>query len=234
MKIESTAHYWNIVKRMLTERGLLECYPSEGVEIVKDFSFWLYSTIAHKDLFRHYKMRSPGENFTFRIRSISTSQEFTKLFNEYSQLQADVIQFIASKGKILRHTLLDVLKFENEQVIIAPFFDKVEFLECFTKLCEKLTYQYGIYLFFDKNNSLCYIGKSTNLGQRIAASFIERKEYAFKVKIIIPKSIADIHVLEPYLIIKHKPYLNTEFTCTEFTTYELEVPEPVLESLIIK
>lgn len=79
--------------------------------------------------------------------------------------------------------------------------------------------KHGIYIFWS-NNELCYIGKSMDLGLRILSSLKERitlEQMIDEVSWYVTENVADIHVLEPYLITKYKPKMNTEFMCEDFT-----------------
>ena len=80
-------------------------------------------------------------------------------------------------------------------------------------ICEKLHRKSGIY-FLWSGKELVYIGKSINLGDRILSSAKERNGGDILITHISYKVIenkADVHILEPLLITKYKPKLNTEF-----------------------
>lgn len=79
--------------------------------------------------------------------------------------------------------------------------------------------KHGIYIFWS-NNELCYIGKSMDLGLRILSSLKERitlEQIIDEVSWCVTESVADMHILEPYLITKYKPKMNTEFMCEDFS-----------------
>lgn len=78
----------------------------------------------------------------------------------------------------------------------------------------------GIYFLYIKNE-LVYIGKSINLGSRILTSCRQKSnknnvitEFSFYKT----KTQSDCHILEPYLITKYKPPLNTEFVADDSPT----------------
>ena len=87
------------------------------------------------------------------------------------------------------------------------------------KEIERLQNKMGVY-FLWHNENLIYIGKSINLSERIVSSIKERN---LKIKVThfsyyLAETQADVHILEPYLITKYKPLLNSEFISTDYTT----------------
>ena len=81
---------------------------------------------------------------------------------------------------------------------------------------------HGIYMLYNESQNLIYVGKSRNLPIRIATSAQERG--ASFVRIIETATMADMHILEPYLIAIHKPSLNTDHTCPDAPTFTIPVP----------
>ena len=67
----------------------------------------------------------------------------------------------------------------------------------------------GVYLLYNDDKKLLYIGKSINLMGRIISSARERKATLFRF--IYLESKADIHIIEPYLVTLLRPELNSEF-----------------------
>jgi len=84
----------------------------------------------------------------------------------------------------------------------------------------------GIYLLYDDEGQLLYIGKSITLGERILTSKHERGATRFSYA--ITKTKADASIYEPYYIAKLKPLLNVEHVTNDETTLtlpELEIAE---------
>lgn len=81
----------------------------------------------------------------------------------------------------------------------------------------------GVYKLYDKKKKLIYIGRSKNLLDRVPSSAKERGASYFSV--IICNSIADSFILEPYLITKLNPPLNSEFKTKHKPTFTLKVPK---------
>lgn len=77
----------------------------------------------------------------------------------------------------------------------------------------------GLYRFVDKMGKIVYIGKTTNIGSRFishrAKGSIDVDAYEFEYCEMV---IANAHVLEPILVINHKPKLNSDFIkgCHEY------------------
>ena len=91
------------------------------------------------------------------------------------------------------------------------------------KELNKLENVFGVYLLYNNKNQLIYIGKSKNLKNRIPQSIFERN--AVKFAYILPECHGDIHLLEPYLILKYKPLLNKEFQEGDMTSFKIEIPK---------
>jgi hypothetical protein len=62
--------------------------------------------------------------------------------------------------------------------------------------------------------------KSINLGNRVLSSIRERG--AFYVSVAFTKSKSDMHVYEPYYILKEKPQLNAEYQEFDKLTIKLK------------
>jgi len=82
--------------------------------------------------------------------------------------------------------------------------------------------EFGIYMLYNSEKSLIYVGKSKSLISRIPGSCIERG--AYYVRFAVTTSMADMHILEPYLISTLKPPLNTDHQCLDWPTFEIPVP----------
>ena len=87
---------------------------------------------------------------------------------------------------------------------------KKEILE----VLENLYGHSGCYVLWNARR-IVYIGKSTNLAERVFASILERNSQIeiTAVTLILTTCEADAHILEPILITERKPILNTEFMC---------------------
>ena len=78
----------------------------------------------------------------------------------------------------------------------------------------------GIYVFWH-GDEIYYVGKSKNLRDRMLSSLAERhsdKNFIDYVSWFETKTVADAHILEPFLITKYKPRLNSEFNCGDYPT----------------
>lgn len=100
----------------------------------------------------------------------------------------------------------------------------------FKNLIETHVGKFGLYFLYNKDKALMYIGKSTNLGNRILSSISERKITGF-IKIALTERIADMHVYEAYYILKENPFLNVEFKSDDDLDMELQ---PLEKSKLIK
>ena len=79
----------------------------------------------------------------------------------------------------------------------------------------------GLYFFF-ADHELLYIGKSTNIRERIISSLRERYSVRKDLNMVFGFSIpnlADLQIAEPYLICKLKPTLNIQFNVSDYPVY---------------
>lgn len=84
----------------------------------------------------------------------------------------------------------------------------------------------GIYFFLDEDYQYLYIGKSKSLNNRIVSSFKERSKHNKLTYIkFMFMEYHNAHFLEPYLILKYKPYLNTDFIVDyDYTLIDIDYP----------
>ena len=121
-----------------------------------------------------------------------------------------------------------VVYYNSQKKRILVYEKNIQYSPLARKILKKITKKAGIYFLYNDQEKLIYIGKSKNLGQRIPASAKERK--ARKFAYIIIKNPADIHVLEPYVILKYAPPENTEFR--ERSSSSLDIGIPPLSKII--
>lgn len=99
--------------------------------------------------------------------------------------------------------------------------DNVEVTNNFEELCSKYNNRFGIYMFFNENKEIIYIGKSnTNLVDRMLSSLKEKENPAY-VMLGFPNTESDTNVYEVYYISKYKPKLNVESKNNDELTIEL-------------
>lgn len=89
----------------------------------------------------------------------------------------------------------------------------IDYNKLYTKreYLDKLQKKHSCCIYFlYKQKELVYIGKTGNVFSRICGHIDVKKKFD-NVKIMYVKSYSDMHIIEPYLICKHKPKLNKEF-----------------------
>lgn len=93
---------------------------------------------------------------------------------------------------------------------------KFKYEEQLTYIASRIANAWGCYVLWH-NDEIVYVGKSTNLADRIVTSTLERNEQEKITGITILKTetVADMHILEPFLITNLKPRLNKEFMCED-------------------
>lgn len=85
-------------------------------------------------------------------------------------------------------------------------------------LIKNLPGQPGVYLFYDAQDNIIYIGKAKNLQKRVSSYFGKKKYDSFKVKVLVDRIVdlkfievpseSDALLLENILIKKHQPRYN--------------------------
>ena len=147
------------------------------------------------------KIRSLKEDYEIFYEKLRTSED---LENEWLDL-SEVPQRILKRKKLAP---LDISRHCSD-----------EYSREFEALVEELVGACGNYFLYDKHGELIYIGRSINLGMRIASSVVERR--ADKVEVAITETQSDATVYEMYYISKCKPNLNVDANYPDALTIEL-------------
>lgn len=146
---------------------------------------------------------------------------FLPLFEDYQKLNGELSDLIAHIIKETEHNPLDVkntvIEIERYPILyrITEHKDlttfKPEYITTakFIEFFESNIGKYGLYFLYNINKELVYVGKSISLGETILNSVWEKNIDGY-VAIAYTKTKADIHVYEPYYILKEKPLLNFE------------------------
>lgn len=127
--------------------------------------------------------------------------------------------FLTEKGILKKYDLNNEEDLRQLVAIEAKIYNNnytEEFLKTVLELCD----EHGIYFLYDENKTLVYIGKGTHLGKRMASSSKERK--ASYVRYLICNSLADMHVIELYLINKVKPKFNSDSKSDDKLTFKID------------
>jgi hypothetical protein len=138
---------------------------------------------------------------------------FNYFDNEFLKPHYRLKQFVKDRNKF---------NYLNEQ----EFVPSTEFKDFVDKHIGK----FGLYFLYDESKALMYIGKSTSIGDRILTSIRERQTRGY-IKVALTETIADIHVYEPYYVLKENPFYNVEFKAYDNLSFELK---PLKKSKLIK
>jgi hypothetical protein len=139
-----------------------------------------------------------------------------KFYNIFSAIKAS-IRDIKSYKYVHRY---EYPEFTKE---LHPELSKKSFKEI-----EALKEKSGVYYLYNYNKSLIYIGKSQNLRFRMMESVKERKASYARYSII--DNLSDMHILEVYLIAKHKPSRNV--SCVSSDKPSIKLKEPIKSEYI--
>lgn len=251
MKFENEIHFKNYVRKIAISCGfekenfesgiisstLKEAYLFEKEFKMEIFSIGAVSIIDHllTELKQLYYCQEEQKLNVFTI----IFGEFLKLFDETKTvcniIETDKIRedfnlynyfdreflypYVTLKKLVNSNSKFSRLN-ENE------FIPSTKFKDFITENIGKC----GIYFLYDEFKTLIYIGKSTSLGDRIMTSIFQRQIKGY-VKIALTKTQADIHIYEPYYILKENPLLNVEFTAYDKMSIDLK---PLKKSELIK
>lgn len=188
------------------------------------------------DLKEVYKISEEIEPLTYGNRLVDIIS--WKLLQETPNTKEAVLHFFNDTLQKIINEAIDIYnqKLDRNFVYLKPIFqsETIDFKKLeipqlekaisplAIKELNKLENCYGIYFIYNDKDQLIYIGKSKNLAHRIIQSIKKRRGTKFAY--ILVKNPADIHILEPYLIVKYKPLSNTEFIELGDTSFELNVP----------
>lgn len=219
--IKSEAHFVNLCCKQIRIFGIVFNNHESFVENLKDI-YQLSENIQHlvygnslADVISwhllHEKSTSKKEVLDFFNRELKDI--LSEAIDIYNHNIDKPFKYFRPVKRDVQSALYEKIAINNTPLTISSVA---------TQELNKLMNCYGIYFLYNDKNQLIYIGKSRNLGERIINSIKERggKKFAY----ILVKNPADIHILEPFLIIKYKPIKNVEFMEYGETSLNLEVP----------
>jgi hypothetical protein len=88
----------------------------------------------------------------------------------------------------------------------------------------------GLCFLYNLNRELLFITKGSNIGAKIIDAIWDKNPDGY-VAVALTKKIADIHIYEPYYIIKEKPILISDMGKSQDFSFELE---PLKKSDLVK
>jgi hypothetical protein len=100
----------------------------------------------------------------------------------------------------------------------------------FLNFFEKNAGKHGLYFLYNLRKELLFVGKSSNLGQNIINAVWEMNVDGY-ISVAYTKTKSDIHLYEPFYIIKEKPLLNTGIMESDELSIGLK---PLKKSALIK
>lgn len=225
-KFQSETHVFNYVRKALVNKDIEFHY-----EDIRSFCRFLYECEEYTRLFDDYQFVTPLSYFMSSLRGIGSFHEFSNLYKGISEEVENIWHFLNDPKPVNAALLLD--KYKKPDITPLPwhvvyaidaltFKKDADLTDEFNKLISELIHVSGIYMIY-QNTELIYIGKSINLSNRILSSLKERG--GTHVSVLAIENKADIHILEPYLISKLTPRLNTEYNTGFTPSYNIECPE---------
>ena len=233
---KSEEHYVNYIRSIIRDK--FDVYVDENwVKVLRA----IYQTDNYKNLFKAFNLKSFHKTISWELRNLKNNDvEILESFLGYKlKLLKQVKLFIEDTDNLYSSKckeLLDYCKYEKvirlerkqdiydmELGFVQEKFSKGKVSDEAIKIFEVLIDKAGVYLIYDKNKKLVYIGKSYTLSSRILSSIKERKGSYFSY--IITENKIDADILEPYLIGTLKPALNGDFMTDDKPSFELPIPK---------
>jgi hypothetical protein len=251
MTFENEIHFKNYVRKIAESCGydkyefeqtkipskLIEIYKFQSESEMELLAIGATSIIDHfiKELKQLYHCdESQKMNVFFEIFiEVSEIYEQAKIVCEQIKLESvkddfNLFNYFDSEFLKPHWRLKQFVKNRNK----FNYLNEKEFIPStkFKAFVENHIGKFGLYFLYDESKALMYIGKSTSIGDRILTSIRERQVTGY-IKVALTENIADIHVYEPYYILKENPFYNVEFKAYDNLSFELK---PLKKSKLIK
>jgi hypothetical protein len=189
---------------------------------------------------------SIAEQIVWEVKNIkkTNKKDFLLLFEDCQKLNNELNELVISVKKECGHKgyncndkrcNIDISRFPLfyrciEHKDLKVFKPELVTSTGFIKFFEKNAGKYGLYFLYNLRKELIFIGKSTNLGQKLVEAIWDKNVDGY-VSVAHTKSKSDIHLYEPYYIIKEKPMLNSDEIEADELTQELA---PLEKSGLVK
>lgn len=226
-KLESYSHLYNYCTKMCIGQGkkeIIEDNKEKFTMLCKGF----FSIHRNEKLLKYLQslgLKSVADMFIQIVKECITMDEILleskEIMGELIKLQSDNT-FQKENYKLLfpRFNISSAVVVEQLKQLDS-LLDGVNISKNLEETCLNPPSKFGIYMFFDENKEIIYIGKSTsNLISRMLQSF-EQKDYPAYVMLGYPKTKSDTNVYEVYYISKYKPRMNKESKNDDELTVEL-------------
>lgn len=251
MEFKDSLHFKNYVRKIAESCGFRkEEFETTKIPIIL-MNIFDFQSKYEKEIF---EIGAPNiiEHFVKELKKLYYCEEIHKRniffdsFNELDKIHEQLkivclnikIEKLKDGFNLFNYYDEDFLKPHKELKILVRDNNKFNYLNEtdlipsseFKELVQSNIGKFGLYFLYDENKALMYIGKSTSLGDRILSSIFQRRINGF-IKIALTESAADIHVYEPYYVIKENPFLNVDFKAYDELSIELK---PLNKSKLIK
>lgn len=161
---------------------------------------------------------------------------FAKAISEILDLQEPDYEDFEKTSEFINNNKEAYNKVCFKKKVLATNENEFAYKKEVLEVLENLYGYSGCYVLWN-GKRIVYIGKSTNLAERVFTSLLERNRQIeiTAITLILTACEADAHILEPILIIERKPFLNTEFMCKGISSvFASEISfEKLLNSRII-
>lgn len=226
-KLESYSHLYNYCTKVCIGQGKKEIIEDNKVKFTQICKLF-YNVHTNEKLYNFLKsvgLKSVGDIFIQIVKEGITMDEILldskNIIGSLINLQSDN-NFQKENYPLLfpRFNISSAVVVEQLKQLDS-LLEGVNITKNFEEVCLNTPSKFGIYMFFDENKEVIYIGKSTSDLIRRMLQSLEQKDYPAYVMLGYPKTKSDTNVYEVYYISKYKPRLNKESKNNDELTIEL-------------
>lgn len=230
---ENGRHLFHYTRKVLMSKGVELDYNE-----IMNFCEFLHLCQSRKEFFLSRSLVTPMDFFIHRLSTIDDYGAFANLYNDILHYATDLINFIHSPCNDTAYPLYTLFKKQSLRQVpdyvsivankLTQYSDR-QLSDDFLSTLEYMKQENagGLYKLYE-DNDLIYIGKSKNLCTRVIGSLKERGGNYLSYAMLW--NMSDVNILEPYLIAKYSPPLNSEANTGQTPSFHL--PEPAFTDLI--
>lgn len=234
-KIESYLHLYNYCTKMCIQQGkkkIIEDNKEKFTILCKAY----FNLHKNENIFECLQSRGLKSAADIFIQIVKEGMTIDEILLDAREVMNVLINCISDNNfqKENYPTLFPRFNISSTFIVkqlkqLDSLLDGVNVTKNLEEVCLNPPSKFGIYMFFDENKEIVYIGKSTSDLISSMLKSLEQKHYPAYVMLGYPKTKSDTNVYETYYISKYKPRLNKELNNDELT---IELPDIEFSDLI--